>query len=230
MRFLTLRAVFLIGFVVAMPVLALPPVARRVDDLLYGPLPNDSSHRPIVAPAVQSAHSPASQYTSGASAIEAKPAVVMEARLLQTAPAPGSTVNDNSPWPTAPSGAPQNSAAAREEPDPPPLTPLPSFAPLSAASRRTTEPEPEIDDRTVARLDQVRKRLEELGAEHVIAESLEGASRYRFRCRMFVDANSQLTHPFEAIAADPVAAAEQVVTQVEQWRAAANRAHSSAVR
>ena len=32
MRFLSLRAVFLLGFVVAMPVLALPPVARRIDE------------------------------------------------------------------------------------------------------------------------------------------------------------------------------------------------------
>src|SRR6476661_795681 len=50
MRFLSLRAVFLLGFVVAMPVLALPPVARRIDELLYGPPPTDFGRAPI-APA-----------------------------------------------------------------------------------------------------------------------------------------------------------------------------------
>src|SRR2546423_23073 len=41
MRFMSLRGVFLLGFVVAMPVLALPPVARRIDELLYGRLPTE---------------------------------------------------------------------------------------------------------------------------------------------------------------------------------------------
>jgi hypothetical protein len=34
---MSLRAIFLIGFVVAMPILALPAVARRMDEWLYGP-------------------------------------------------------------------------------------------------------------------------------------------------------------------------------------------------
>src|SRR5687767_13520624 len=41
MRFMSLRALFLLGFVVVMPVLALPPVARWMDELLYGPPPGD---------------------------------------------------------------------------------------------------------------------------------------------------------------------------------------------
>src|SRR5437867_6810015 len=49
MRFLSLRALFLLGFVIAMPVLALPPVARRIDELLYGPPPADFG-RPPAAP------------------------------------------------------------------------------------------------------------------------------------------------------------------------------------
>src|SRR5438046_2408906 len=50
MRFLSLRAVFLLGFVVAMPVLALPPVARRIDELLYGAPPADFGRPPSAAP------------------------------------------------------------------------------------------------------------------------------------------------------------------------------------
>src|SRR5437764_8165168 len=50
MRFLSLRAIFLLGFVVAMPVLALPPVARRIDELLYGPPPTQFGRPPAAAP------------------------------------------------------------------------------------------------------------------------------------------------------------------------------------
>src|SRR5437773_8959996 len=50
MRFLSLRAVFLLGFVIAMPVLALPPVARRIDELLYGLPPSDFARPPQVSP------------------------------------------------------------------------------------------------------------------------------------------------------------------------------------
>src|SRR5437764_13178773 len=50
MRFLSLRAMFLLGFVIAMPVLALPPVARRIDELLYGPPPADFGRPPAAAP------------------------------------------------------------------------------------------------------------------------------------------------------------------------------------
>src|ERR1051325_5271748 len=50
MRFLSLRAIFLLGFVIAMPVLALPPVARRIDELLYGPPPADFGRPPVAAP------------------------------------------------------------------------------------------------------------------------------------------------------------------------------------
>src|SRR5437764_15329322 len=50
MRFLSLRAMFLLGFVIAMPVLALPPVARRIDELLYGPPPTDFGRPPAAVP------------------------------------------------------------------------------------------------------------------------------------------------------------------------------------
>jgi hypothetical protein len=85
-------------------------------------------------------------------------------------------------------------------------------------------PEPKIDDRVIARLQQVRQRLEELGAEFVIAETVDGGARYRFHCRMLVDGRSRFTRPFEATSFDPVAAADQVLKEVETWRSAANSA------
>src|SRR5437899_10112735 len=53
MKFLSLRALFLLGFVVAMPVLALPPVARRIDELLYGPPPSELGRAPSAAPLME---------------------------------------------------------------------------------------------------------------------------------------------------------------------------------
>jgi len=46
MRFFSLRAIFLLGFIIAMPILALPSVARRVDNWLYGAPPADFGRPP----------------------------------------------------------------------------------------------------------------------------------------------------------------------------------------
>src|SRR5215510_13197779 len=58
MRLLSLRAFFLLAFVVGMPVLALPPVARWIDELLYGPPPVDFG-RPAAAATPAPATQPA---------------------------------------------------------------------------------------------------------------------------------------------------------------------------
>src|SRR5947207_4485027 len=67
MQFLSLRAVFLLGFVVAMPVMALPAVARRIDELLYGPpktgVEQSLDSRP---PPTQSLRSASAEYVSTA--------------------------------------------------------------------------------------------------------------------------------------------------------------------
>lgn len=195
MRFLSLRAVFLLGFVVAMPVLALPPVARRIDELLYGPPPTDFG-RPPVADAPL-ADFPAPQVASGQ---------VAPVRYDEPSPAAGI------------SSAPNDLAFS-----PPPLTPAPEFAIPSPPPQPATDggaSEPRIDERTIARLTEIRQKLEQLGAEYVIVETMDGG-RFRFHCRMLVDDRSRFTRPFEASSFDCVAAGEQVLRDVEAWRLAA---------
>jgi len=78
-----------------------------------------------------------------------------------------------------------------------------------------------IDDQTMAQLQHVRQRLEELGAEYVVVETTDGSGRYCFRCRVLVEPQSSYTRQFEATASDPLVAARQVLKDVEGWRSAA---------
>jgi hypothetical protein len=192
MRFFSLRALFLLGFVVAMPVLALPPVARWMDELLYGVAPADFGRPPLAA----------SQTT--------QPPLMAE----RVVPA----IYDEASPATAPRGL-------DAPPAPPALAPVPAFAPVAPPAEPAALPsETKIDERVIARLQQVRQRLEELGAEYVMAETVDGGARYRFHCRMLVDNRSRFTRPFEATSFDPIAAADQVLRDVETWRTAAKDA------
>jgi hypothetical protein len=89
--------------------------------------------------------------------------------------------------------------------------------------------EPSIDEMTLARLQQIRQRLEDLGADYVIVEARESGG-FRFHCRMLVDDRSRFTRPFEASAGDAVAAGEQVLREVEAWRTAGNDVRTAAAR
>ncbi len=193
MRFLSLRAIFLLGFVVAMPVLALPPVARRIDELLYGAAPSDFGKPPAAAPLTEelTPQKPTGPLAAATHYEEISPATgALAAASLPSAPS----------LPIAP--------AAHFEP------------PLAAAP--ASPPETKIDEQVINRLHQIRGSLEQLGAEYVIVEAQDNG-RYRFHCRMLVDANSRFTRPFEAISFDPLAAGQQVLREVEAWRAAATQ-------
>jgi hypothetical protein len=197
MRFFSLRALFLLGFVVAMPVLALPPVARWMDELLYGVAPADFGRPPLAASPVM-------------------PPPLMAERVIPA-------IYDEASPATPPRGL-------DAPPAPPALAPVPAFAPVAPSaesvdhSPRPLSPDTKIDERVIARLQQVRQRLEDLGAEYVMAETVDGGSRYRFHCRMLVDERSRFTRPFEATSFDPVTAADQVLREVESWRTAAKDA------
>lgn len=104
----------------------------------------------------------------------------------------------------------------------PPPAPPASFDPLWVPSSppATVESEVQIDESTIARLQQIRQRLEELGADYVIVETTDTSGRFRFHCRMMVQAQSRFTRPFEAISADPLVAGERVLQDVEAWRLA----------
>ncbi len=193
MQFFSLRAIFLLGFIVAMPVLALPSVARRIDEWLYGAPPADFGRPPVPPPLTDEPIAPVARSS------------VAPARFDEPSPAPQSYVQ-------------QASATGRYEPAIPPLSPSSPFAPATVPS--TTSPpaaEPQIDERTIARLQQIRQRLEELGAEYVLVDT-QDSGRFRFHCRMIVDNRSRATRSFEGASFDPVAAGEQVLGEVERWR------------
>jgi hypothetical protein len=64
-------------------------------------------------------------------------------------------------------------------------------------------------------------RLAELGAEepHLTKWGSSG-QLYRFCCRASVDTAPTITRHFEAVAAEPLAAVENVIAKVEAWRTA----------
>jgi hypothetical protein len=184
MRFLSLRALFLLTFVVAMPVLALPPVARWIDELLYGPPPAEFGRPPA-------------------------PVAEQLAPVAAERVAPVSFEGESPATSAGPHGLDAAVAVA------PPLAPPPAFAPVAPPP---AAPEAPLDEPTLARLQQIRQRLEDLGADYIVVDTLESGG-YRCLCRMLVDPRSRFTRPFEATAAAPLAAGEQVLRDVEQWRA-----------
>lgn len=216
MRWLSLRALFLLGFALGMPVLALPPVARWIDDLLYGPPPADFGLPPAVpddpstagtAAVTPAASGPARALASAANALAATPPAAEAASPRE------SHITAN--WPQLP-----------QTPDFAPVPQISDFHPSGAdgAGLPGSELAPvaagRIHEGTIARLQAIRQRLEALGADYVLVETLAENGRYRFHCRMRVDAQSPYTRPFEASSFDPVAAGEDVLQQVERWRQA----------
>jgi hypothetical protein len=210
MRFFSLRAIFLLGFIIAMPVLALPSVARRVDNLLYGPPPAEFGRAPAPplaeAPLAPMAPSPVAK------------SPIVPARFDEPSPAPQYLVQ--------PAQATGQSAAAGQSPtaairyEPATLPPLPAAPPFAVPDAGPPS-DPKIDERTIARLQQIRERLEQLGAEYVLVD-MQDSGRFRFHCRMLVDPRTRYSRPFDATSFDPIVAGEQVLGEVEKWRQTAS--------
>jgi len=203
MRSVSLRAIFLIGFVIAMPILALPAVARRLDDWIYGPPPTEHAISPLKSELTQTIEPQVAERASPASFDEIESS-------LASRKTPGGL--------DAPS------------PSPPPLSPLPAFPPLVSTPTTETgasDSEPSIgplSDGAVDRLQKIRGELEGLGADYIVLESTDGNGRYRFHCDVRVDQQTRYTRPFEAVETDPLAAAERVLAEVSAWRTAARSA------
>lgn len=207
MRTISLRAIFLIGFVIAMPILALPSVARRLDDWLYGPPPTEATLAPLQSEVQQLIEPQVAERASPASFDEVDPAVTRRQphEGLDAAP-----------------------------PDLPPLSPLPDFPPLvstpepqPAAETQTTTPQAgPLSDAETQRLIQVRTELERLGADYMVLETTDMTGSYRFHCDIRLDEQTRYTRPFEAVSTDPLAAAEKVLAEVSAWRTAARPAET----
>jgi len=208
MRFFSLRALLLLGFIIAMPVLALPSVAKRIDEWLYGPPPSDFGRAPVPPPITEEPVAPLAQPPVVKSTIA-------PARFDEPSPAPQNLVQ---PAQLASSFSPTAAGNRYEAPTPPALAPSPPFA--APETSREASPEPKVDERTIAKLQQIRERLEQLGAEYVLVDT-QDSGRFRFHCRMLVDPRTSYTRPFDATSFDPIAAGEQVLNEVERWRSAA---------
>src|SRR5687768_16113073 len=109
MRTLSWRAILLLGFVIVMPVLALPAVARRLDDWLYGSPPAEFSQPPRKQPLENAIEPHAAERVSPASFEQLAPPAMLAA------------------------GAGQGGLDALM-PSPPPLDPHPAFDRLAAPS------------------------------------------------------------------------------------------------
>jgi hypothetical protein len=200
MRPVSLRAILLIGFVIAMPILALPAVARRLDDWIYGPPPSENAISPLRSELQQVIEPQVAERASPASFDEIDPAVTRR-------------------QPHAGLDAPS--------PTPPLLNPLPAFPPLvstpqpESSSPATEPPIGPLSAAAVARLQQIRSELEGFGADYIVLETTDGSGNYRFHCDLRVDEQTRYTRGFEAVSTDPLAAAERVLAEVSAWRTAA---------
>jgi hypothetical protein len=206
MRTISLRAIFLIGFVIAMPILALPSVARRLDDWMYGPPPTEAALAPLRSEVQQLIEPQVAERASPASFDEVDPAIAHR---------------------------PPNQGLDAPPPDLPPLSPLPVFPPLVS----TPEPQPPakpqstsqsrpLSEADTQRLIQNRTELERLGADYMVLETTDMTGSYRFHCDIRLDEQTRYTRPFEAIATEPLAAAEKVLAEVSAWRTAARPAET----
>jgi hypothetical protein len=190
----TLRAAFIVGFLIVLPVMAMPTVASYLDRLLYG---NSECSLP---PAGQSDSAPEPRVKTPVDASQAAHEVP-----IVDEPEPGGI------------------AARIHSAPPPPLQRVPDFLPR-AEQPGQNEPSAEpadvgpLDQATAKKIDAVRSRLEKLGADYVRLEMSEDGRTFHCLCDMLLENSGGKTQPFEATRNDPVAAAEAVLANVEAWR------------
>jgi hypothetical protein len=191
-----LRTAFIVGFLVVLPMIALPSVAAFLDQLLYG-----TAHSTI--PAVPSSAGPLSD--------RATPPIANASPASLELSLPDESV-------------PPADAERIQAVPPPPLGRAPNFlAPEHSNSQDPNSPKPAadvspLDQATAQKIDAVRSRLEELGADYVALEMLEDGQTFHCFCDMLLENTGGQTQPFEATRNDPVAAAEAVLASVEAWR------------
>ena len=196
MRTLSWRAIMLLGFVFVMPLLALPTVARRLDDWLYGPPPAEFS-RPHQQELEQAIEPQVVERASPASFEQVEPPAMLARR------------------------EPHEGLDALA-PSPPPLDPHPSFdrlASASGAAAASSQSGAALDEATAGRLEEIRQQLEGLGADYVRLEATDGGG-YRFYCQIRHSEHASYSRPFEAVSADPVEAGQRVLREVSVWRTA----------
>ena len=196
---IAVRSLFLIGFIVALPLLALPRAARLFDELLYGksqPLPVTRPKDNTSSAAPHSAGGPVARATFEEPVSKSSP-------LKRKTRQPHEGIDGAAPEPPRLELAPEFAA-------PPPSATSDLIARVAGGPG-------------AARIRAIREKLETLGADYVVLDSANGA--FRFHCEFPVSApdaapgggDAPQRQQFEKQAADPVAAAEAVLTQAQAW-------------
>lgn len=194
-----LRSIVLIAFLIGLPVLAIPWVSKQLDASIYGAA---KTTVPDLVVSTGDSNSPP-QRAHAAVQIDGVSPARFDESLLEREPERA----------REPAGLDAVVSA------PPLLSAPPAFANRLPARSNELANLPPLEPR--AYVQQVRQKLEELGAQYVVLEELDAGQRYRFSAQMQVTPRQPQVRPFEAVAADPVAAARTVLADVESWRMAA---------
>jgi hypothetical protein len=190
----SVRSIVLVAFLIGLPVLAIPWVSKQFDTGLYG------AAKQTVPELIMTA---GPQRTQEPVQIDG----VSPARF------------DESLTQREPERAREQTGLDAVVTAPPLFSPPPTFA--SRLPARSPNDPNGAPLETLAYVQQVRQKLEDLGAQYVVLEELDAGQRYRFAVRMQVSPRQPQVQPFEAVASDPAAAARTVLADVESWRTAA---------
>ena len=198
-----LRAGFIVGFLIVLPVMAMPKVAALLDRLLYG---EPQSNLPPPSETGKSLIPRRSEAADDAPVTHELP-LQTESPISSKLPV---DLNPASPFQAGPPALPSSPDFVRQagnsEPEPNPAQSGPDVGPL--------------DQATAAKIAVVRGRLEELGAEYVRLEMSADGREFHCLCHMLVSNDPSQIQPFEATRKDPVAAAQAVLSNVQAWRIA----------
>lgn len=192
----SLRSIVLVAFLIGLPVLAIPWVSKQLDASIYG------AAKTTVPDLVVTTGDSVPQRAQAALQIDGVSPARFDESLIEREPE----------RPGEPAGLDAVVAA------PPLLSAPPAFANRLPARSNELASNPQLEPR--AYVQQVRQKLEELGAQYVVLEEIDAGQRYRFSAQMQVSPRQPQVRPFEAVAADPVAAARTVLADVETWRMA----------
>lgn len=192
----SLRSIVLVAFLIGLPVLAIPWVSKQLDASIYG------AAKTTVPDLVVTTGDSAPQRAQTALQIDGVSPARFDESLIEREPE----------RPREPAGLDAVVSA------PPLLSAPPAFANRFPTRSNELASNPPLEPR--AYVQQVRQKLEELGAQYVVLEEIDAGQRYRFSVQMQVSPRQPQVRPFEAVAADPVAAARTVLADVESWRMA----------
>jgi hypothetical protein len=134
---------------------------------------------------------------------------------------PSGTGSQNATLERASFNAPLNGREAEDPGDPgrSAAAPPPHGSPNES---HTGDPQAPAAEDCTAQFRRMEQRLRELGATYYLLETWgTSGDRYRFFCKMALAGNADYNRNriFQATAADPLRAMQDVLAQVEQWRA-----------